>query len=120
MVFNVRTKMKLISHESFDSKQQALTGAILRAIRSELERVDAPPEMVEQLTGSIGFAITAILDDSRPIEFEGKALSPVITFQEGNDELEFGGGNSWMHEYVYKLLPAVLGEASAHNGTHES
>ena len=112
--------MKLVSHGSFDSKQQALTEAILRAIRSELERVDAPLELVEQLTGSIGFAITAILDDSRSIEVEGATLSPVVTFLVGHDELEFGGGNSWMHEYVYKLLPAVLAEASAQDGAPES
>lgn len=112
--------MKLVSHGSFDSKQQALTEAILRAIRSELEMVDAPPEMVEQLTGSIGFAVTAILDDSRSVEVDDKALSPVITFLLGNDELEFGGGNSWMHEYVYKLLPTVFPEASTPDGTHES
>lgn len=112
--------MKLVSNGSFDSKQQVLAEAILRAIRSELEKVDAPPEMVEQLTGSIGFAVTAILDDSRSIEIEGKALSPVITFLVGNDELEFGGGNSWMHEYVYRLLPAVLAGTSVKDGTHES
>ena len=76
--------------------------------------------MVEQLTGSIGFAVTAILDDSRSIEVDGKALSPVVTFLVGNDELEFGGGNTWMHEYVYKLLPTVLVEASAKDGIHES
>ena len=82
--------------------------------------VEAPPEMVEQLTGSIGFAVTAILDDSRSVEVDGKALSPVITFLLGNDELEFGGGNSWMHEYVYNLLPTVFPEASTPDGTHES
>jgi hypothetical protein len=112
--------MQLVSHGSFDSKQQVLAEAILRAIRSELEKVDAPPEMVEQLTGSIGFAVTAILDDSRSIEIEGKALSPVITFLVGSNELEFGGGNSWMHEYVYSLLPAVMAGASAKDGTYES
>lgn len=116
----LRLTMKLVSHRSFDSKQQALAEAILRAIRSELEGVDAPPELVEQLTGNIGFAVTAILDDSRSIEVEGKALSPVVTFLINNDELEFGGGNSWMHEYVYKLLPTVFADASAREGTHES
>lgn len=112
--------MKLVSHGSFDSKQQALAEAILRAIRSELEMVDASPEIVEQLTGSIGFAVTAILDDSRSVEVDGKALSPVVTFLLGNDELEFSGGNSWMHEYVDKLLPTVFREASTPDGTYES
>jgi hypothetical protein len=38
----------------------------------------------------------------------------------GNDELEFGDGNSWMHEYVYKLLPAVLAATTATDDAHES
>jgi hypothetical protein len=43
-----------------------------------------------------------------------------VTVLVGSDELEFRGGNSWMHEYVYKLLPAVLAEASTKDSTHES
>ena len=111
--------MKLVSHGSFDSKQKALTGAILRAIRNELERVETPAELVKQLTGSIGFAVTAILDNSRSVEVDGNALSPVLTFLVGEDELEFGGGNSWMHEYVYRLLPAVFAEPSSRTGASE-
>ena len=115
--------MKLVSHGTYDSRQQALTEALLRAIKSELQAVDAPPELVEQLTGSIAFAVTSLLDDVASVEVDGQALSPVVTFQVAEDELAFAGGNSWMHEYVYKLLPAIFattdGEKNAPTGTLE-
>ena len=103
--------MKLVSHGTYDSRQQALTEAMLRAIKRELQAVDVPPELVEQLTGSIAFAVTSLLDDVASIEVEGEALSPVVTFQVAEDELAFACGNSWMHEYVYRLLPAVFATA---------
>ncbi len=74
---------------------------------------------MEELTGSIGFAVTTILDDSRSVEVDGKALSPVLTFLVGDDELEFGGGNSWMHEYVYRLLPSVFGRSGSEKDASE-
>ena len=102
--------MKLVSHDSFDDRQQALTTAILEAILRELRNVDAPDEMLEQLTGSIAFAVTALIDDSSSVDFADGGLSPMLTFQVSDDELAFAGGNTWMHEYVYRLLPDVLGK----------
>jgi hypothetical protein len=86
--------VKLVSHVTYDSRQQALTEAMLRAIKSELLALDAPAELVEQLTGSIAFAVTSLLDDVASIEIDGEALSPVITFQVAEDELAFAGGNA--------------------------
>ena len=100
--------MKLVPHDSFDDRQQALTAAVLEAVARELEKVDAPEELVEQLTGSIAFAVTALIDDSASVDFADGTLSPVLTFQVGAEELAYGGGNTWMHEYVYRLLPEVL------------
>jgi hypothetical protein len=105
--------MKLVSHGRFDSRQQALTEAILLAVKAEIEKVDAPEEIVKQLTGSIAFAVTSLLDDVASVEVDGEAVAPMLTFAVGEDELEFAGGNSWMHEYVYKLLPKVFGAAHA-------
>ncbi|WP_019915509.1 hypothetical protein [Methyloversatilis discipulorum] len=100
--------MKLVPHHSFDDRQQALTVAILEAIAAELRKVDAPSELIEQLTGSIAFAVTALLDDSTSVDFADGEISPMLTFQVGNEELAYAGGNTWMHEYVYRLLPSVL------------
>jgi hypothetical protein len=78
----------------------------------ELKNVDAPDELVEQLTGSIAFSITSLLDDSASVAFGDTELSPIVTFQVAEAELAYGGGNTWMHEYVYRLLPEVLQQSS--------
>jgi hypothetical protein len=111
--------MHLVSDPSFDDRQQCLVTAILEAVSGELKKVDAPDELISSLTGSIGFAVAALLDDSRSVDFRGGALSPVVTFQLGNDELAFAGGNTWMHEYVYRLLPQVLERIGAGNAPGE-
>ena len=100
--------MKLVSHASFDERQQALAAAILEAVALELKKVDAPEELLEQLTGSIAFSVTSLLDDTSSVDFGEQELSPMVTFQVGDDELAYGGGNTWMHEYVYRLLPEVV------------
>jgi len=53
-----------------------------------------------------------LLDDVAGFERDGEAVSPILTFLVGEGELEFAGGNSWMHEYIYRLLPGVLAEGS--------
>jgi hypothetical protein len=106
--------VKLVSTGVYDQRQQQLALELLRAIKEALVEVDTPPELVKQLTGDIGFAVTAILDDSRSFEAEdGGTLSPMVTFLVGDEQLEFGGGNSWMHEYVYGLLPDLFPEEQA-------
>ncbi len=100
--------MKLVSDTTFDERQQRLTAAILEAVARELKKVSAPEELVEQLTGSIAFAVTSLIDDSASVDYGNGSLSPVLTFQVADEELAYGGGNTWMHEYVYRLLPEVL------------
>lgn len=104
--------MKVVSTESFDGLQQALTAELIRAIKGELEKVDTPEDLVEQLTGSIAFAVTSVLDDVAGFKANGRSVSPMLTFQTADETLEGAGGNSWMHEYVYRLLPAAFGRSS--------
>ena len=100
--------MKLVTHHSFDARQQALTVAILEAVAAELKKAEAPRDLIEQLTGAISFAVTSLLDDSASVAFEDGEISPMLTFQVENEELAYAGGNTWMHEYVHRLLPSVL------------
>ncbi len=108
--------MKLVSTGSFDRLQQALAEELIRTVKRELERVDAPPEVIEQLSRSIAFAVASLLDDVAGFERDGEAVSPMLTFLVGEEELEFAGGNSWMHEYVHRLLPGVLAESTGQAG----
>jgi len=104
--------MKLVSNGSFDRLQQALAEELIRTVKRELESVDAPPEMIDRLSGSIAFSVASLLDDVAGFERDGEAVSPMLTFVVGEEELEFAGGNSWMHEYIYRLLPGVLAEGT--------
>ena len=100
---------KLSSTGSFDRLQQALATELVRSIKEELEKVDTPDDLIEQLTGSIAFAVTCLLDDVAGIENCGEVVSPVVTFDVGNETLEHAGGSTYMHEYVFRVLPAVFG-----------
>jgi len=84
--------MNLVSTDAFDRLQQALTTKLLRTIRTELEKVDAPEDLVDQLTGHIGFAVASLLDDVAGFEVDGESVSPLLTFRTGEKNLEFCGG----------------------------
>ena len=99
--------MQLTTDGDFIAKQQALVGALLVAIKEELERVDAPTDLVTELTGSIAFRITSLLDGASSAEHDGEELNPMLAFQVSDSELLWPGGNTWMHEYVYRLLPTL-------------
>ena len=100
--------MELTTDGDYTERQQALVEHILRAIKLELEEVDAPPELVQQLTGSIAFAVTGLIDGTASAEYNGAELDPHLAFPLGQGRLLYAGGNSWMHEYVYRILPTLF------------
>lgn len=102
------SSMNLVSTGAFDRFQQALTIELLRTIKLELEKVDAPEEMVHHLTGRIGFAVASLIDDTAGFEASGESVSPILTFRTSEKTLEFCGGNSYLHEYVDRLLPRLF------------
>jgi hypothetical protein len=98
-----------IDGTKFDELQGILIGGIIEEIKSELESASLPPTQVRDLLEKISFSVAAILDGSRSVEFEGVEANPVVTFSvEGN--LVSGGGNSWMHEYVFGTIAEIYGE----------
>lgn len=100
--------MNLVSTGAFDRLQQALAAELLRIIKLELEKVNAPEDLVKHLTGSIGFGMTSLIDDVAGFEANGEIVSPLLTFVTGEKILEFCGGSSYMHEYVHRLLPGLF------------
>ncbi len=100
--------MNLVKEGEYIERQKLLIEEILRAIKSELEAVEAPEEMIEDLTGSIGFSVATLLDGVASIKFEGNELNPILAFQIDKDKMLYAGGNSWMHEYIYRLLPKLF------------
>jgi hypothetical protein len=106
--------MKLVSTGAFDLLQQALAEELIRTVKRELEAVDAPLEVIAQLSERIAFSVASLIDDVSGFEANGEGVSPMLTFLVGEDELEFSGGNSWMHEYIHRLIPVVFSEKSKH------
>ncbi|TRW97150.1 hypothetical protein [Candidatus Methylobacter oryzae] len=100
--------MNLVKEGEYIERQKLLIEEILRAIKSELEDVETPEELIESLTGSIGFSVAILLDGAASIKLEDKELNPMLTFQIDEDKMLYSGGNSWMHEYVYRLLPKLF------------
>jgi hypothetical protein len=100
--------VQLVTDADFDKRQQVLVEHLICAIKRELEAADAPSELIPQLTGSIAFAVAALIDGAASAEFEGSELDPHLTFSVGGEKLLYAGGNSWMHEYVHRILPKVF------------
>ena len=100
--------MQLTTDGDFIERQKTFVECLIRAIRQELEDVDAPPEVVQQLTGSIAFAVASLIDGTSSAQFQGEELNPHLAFRTGPEELLYAGGNTWMHEYVYLILPSIF------------
>ncbi|MFK0038151.1 hypothetical protein [Pseudomonas monteilii] len=96
--------MKLVSNGRFDDYQQEMSRRIIDEIRCALERAGAPSVLVRELTHDIAFGITALIDGISDLNVNAESVNPVLTFSTRENELEFAGGNSWMHEYVAKLI----------------
>lgn len=103
--------MNLITDgDKFDELQGILIGGIIEAIKEELESEKLQPDLVRTLVEKIAFSVAVILDGSRTVEFEGTEAYPIVTFQDEENNLVFGGGNSWMHEYVFGTISDIYGE----------
>ena len=96
--------------DKFDELQSIFIGGIIDEIKAKLEEANLPNEKVRELLENISFSVATILDGSRSVEFEGVEASPVITFEDDEDNLVYPGGNSWMHEYVFGTISDIYGE----------
>jgi hypothetical protein len=46
----------------------------------------------------------ALIDGLSDLSVNAQEVSPVLTFSTSDDELEFAGGSSWMHDYGAKQI----------------
>ncbi|MFV2924295.1 hypothetical protein, partial [Pseudomonas alloputida] len=106
-----KTTMKLVSSGRFDDYQQEMSRRIIEEIRRALERTGAPDDLARDLTYDIAFGITSLIDGVSDLSVNAENVNPVLTFSTRENELEFAGGNSWMHEYVAKLIAESFSEA---------
>lgn len=99
-----------IESDKFDELQSIFIGGIIDEVKVQLEDGGLPNDKARELLENISFSIATILDGSRSVEYEGVEASPVITFQDGDKNLVYPGGNSWMHEYVFGTISDIYGE----------
>lgn len=94
--------MQLIERpDQYDGWQAYFSYEILRTIRDELVRATLPPERIRELTATIGFAVTCLLDSSTTFVVEGEAVTPVLTFSNDGEVLVHQGGPSNLHDYAF-------------------
>jgi len=96
--------------DKFDELQSIFIGGIIDEVKTQLESANLSASQVRDLLEKISFSVATILDGSCSVEFDGVEASPIITFQSGDTELIYSGGNSWMHEYVFGTISEIYGE----------
>ena len=66
-------------------------------------------DKINELTLSLAFSITCMIDGISGIEADGMNVQPYLTFQV-DDELVHCGENSFMHELIYDVIGRLLGD----------
>lgn len=100
-----------IDTDKFDELQIRLLEEIIRSVASGLKEAGISDESaLSEATGNIAFAIGAIIDGSRVMEFDGQPVVPILTFAKarGGSDLVAAEGGSWMHEYAFSAVDEVL------------
>lgn len=96
--------------QTFDDFQQALMREMIEQIRFKLVETGLQGEKLKDLTCSLAFSVASSIDDTASIEYENLPVKPFLTFinPEDNTELLHSGDNSFMHEYVTRLIDDVF------------
>ena len=104
--------MKLVKDGGrFMEWQQDFVVSIMDEVKAALVRVEAPEDLVRELTESIAFSVASLIDGSRTSKSSaGTDLNPMLCFLTKGNELVHCGGNSFMHEYVHRLSGKVFDE----------
>lgn len=100
-----------IDTNQFDALQMRVLEEIIGSVASGLKAAGITEESaLSEAVENITFSVAAIIDGSRVMELEGKAVVPVLTFakEQNGMELIAAEGGSWMHEYVCGAVDDVL------------
>ncbi|MDR2012054.1 MAG: hypothetical protein LBQ20_03215 [Rhodanobacter sp.] len=100
--------------DTFDNWQSYFSYEILRtikdAIKEELGDTSLSEEQIKELTASIGFNVSCLLDASATFSVDGTQITPVLTFTTDRELLVHQGGPTNLHEYVYGSADELFGE----------
>jgi len=96
--------------DTFDNWQSYFSYEVLRRIKDGLSNTPLSEAQVQELTTSIGFHLSCLLDASATFSVDGAEITPVLTFTTDGESLVHQGGPSNLHEYVYGNADELFGE----------
>ena len=93
----------------FEERQAVLVNELAKTIQVKLAEAGLESDKISELTLSLAFSITSMIDGTSGVEADGMSVRPYLTFQV-DDELVHCGENSFMHELVYDVIGRLIGD----------
>jgi hypothetical protein len=93
----------------FEERQAVLVNELAKTIQVKLAEAGLDSDKISELTLSLAFSITSVIDGISGIEADRMDVRPYLTFQI-DDELVHCGENSFMHELVYDVIGRLIGD----------
>jgi hypothetical protein len=93
----------------FEEHQAVLVNELAKTIHVKLAEAGLERDKINELTLSLAFSITCMIDGISGIEADGMDVQPYLTFQI-DDELVHCGENSFMHELIYDVIGRLIGD----------
>ena len=93
----------------FEERQAVLVNELAKTIQVKLAEAGLDSDKISELTLSLAFSITSVIDGISGIEADRMDVRPYLTFQI-DDELVHCGENSFMHELIYDVLGRLIGD----------
>ena len=93
----------------FEERQAIFVNELTKTIQVKLAEAGLERDTINDLTLSLAFSITSMIDGISGIEADGVDVQPYLTFQI-DDELVHCGENSFMHELVYDVIGRLTGD----------
>jgi hypothetical protein len=99
----------LLNPAKFEERQAVFVNELAKTIQVKLAEAGLEKEKVNELTLSLAFSVTCMIDGISGIESDGMDVQPFLTFQV-DDELVHCGENSFMHELIYDVIGRLAGD----------
>ena len=93
----------------FEERQAVLVDELVKTIQVKLAEAGLERDKINELTLSLAFSITCMIDGISGIEANGMDVQPYLTFQV-DGELIHCGENSFMHELIYDVIGRLIGD----------
>jgi hypothetical protein len=91
----------------FEQRQAIFVNELTKTIQVKLAEAGLERDKINDLTLSLAFSITCMIDGISGIEADGIGVQPYLTFQV-DDELVHCGENSFMHELIYEVIGRLI------------